>query len=73
MLIKSMHFPLLHRAFYAMSLSQTGDNNWYLDSGATNHMTADASTLSQRGDYYGNDQIIVGNGQALPIATVREY
>uniref|UniRef100_A0A5B7BD59 Retrotransposon Copia-like N-terminal domain-containing protein n=1 Tax=Davidia involucrata TaxID=16924 RepID=A0A5B7BD59_DAVIN len=43
--------------------SQTNPNLWLTDSGATNHVTADFSTLSISDVYQGEDQLSVGNGQ----------
>ncbi|GAA0157982.1 transmembrane signal receptor [Lithospermum erythrorhizon] len=43
------------------------DPSWYIDSGATNHITADLNNLSLYHDYHGSDKISVGNGQTLPI------
>uniref|UniRef100_A0A2N9ITA1 Protein kinase domain-containing protein n=1 Tax=Fagus sylvatica TaxID=28930 RepID=A0A2N9ITA1_FAGSY len=39
------------------------DENWYADSGATHHLTADLANLNVRADeYHGQEQIRVGNG-----------
>ena len=43
------------------------DHNWYPDSGATNHSTTDVNNLMQNDDYYGNDQVHMGDGAGLPI------
>ncbi|KAA0060627.1 Reverse transcriptase, RNA-dependent DNA polymerase [Cucumis melo var. makuwa] len=39
------------------------DSNWYVDSGATNHVTADYSNLSNASEYSGIEHVIVGNAQ----------
>ena len=44
------------------------DPLWYPDSGATAHITPDASNLSTHTTYTGKDKVIVGNGTALPIS-----
>ena len=42
------------------------DPNWYTDSGATHHQTADLANLNLHADdYNGPDQIRVGNGTGL--------
>ena len=42
------------------------DPNWYTDSGATHHRTADLASLNLHADdYNGPDQIRVGNGTGL--------
>ena len=43
------------------------DPNWYPDSGATHHMTPDVSHLTERMDYHGGEQVLVGNGKGLHI------
>ncbi|KAK1615934.1 hypothetical protein QYE76_021451 [Lolium multiflorum] len=40
------------------------DPNWYMDSGATDHMTADLERLTTHDRYKGNDQVHVANGSA---------
>lgn len=46
------------------------DASWYVDSGATNHMTNDLSNLQLSTPYQGLEQVAVGNGQQLPITAV---
>ncbi|XP_060672950.1 uncharacterized protein LOC132803649 [Ziziphus jujuba] len=41
-----------------------GDPNWYLDSGATNHVVADGGNLMHQFDYSGNNKLLVGNSQS---------
>lgn len=41
---------------------------WYVDTGASAHMTASPSTLKFSQPYSGKDQVIVGNGDSLPIS-----
>ncbi|KAB5551985.1 hypothetical protein DKX38_009296 [Salix brachista] len=55
------------QAYYSSSNASTSDNAWYLDSGATNHITADPSNLHSKTDYKGNSHLLIGNGQSLPI------
>ncbi|PKU80705.1 Retrovirus-related Pol polyprotein from transposon TNT 1-94 [Dendrobium catenatum] len=45
----------------------TAATDWYLDSGASSHLTADPSHLSNPAPYSGNSQVIIGNGHHLPI------
>lgn len=44
------------------------DPNWYADSGALNHVTANQNFLNFSVDYAGNEWVIVGNGPQLPIS-----
>ena len=47
------------------------DNNWYADSGATHHLTADLANLNVcANEYQGHEQIRVGNGKSLSIKHV---
>ena len=42
-------------------------SNWFLDTGASTHMTLAYSTLDQSTTYTGKDCVIIGNGASLPI------
>ncbi|KAI0493314.1 hypothetical protein KFK09_027591 [Dendrobium nobile] len=42
-------------------------NEWFLDSGASAHLTSDSTQLQQSQPYQGSNQIVLGNGQQLPI------
>lgn len=57
----------IEAAMHTMSLNPP-DENWYMDTGATSHMTASQGTLSS---YFNmsnlNRNIIVGSGQGIPI------
>jgi hypothetical protein len=64
------HDPSAHlaEAFNALcSVSGTEASDWFLDIGASAHMTPAHSTLDQSTTYMGNDCVIVGNGASLPI------
>ena len=50
-----------------MHVASSSDPNWYLDSGATNHMTHDARTFNSSTSHTPTDQVVVGNGDFLPI------
>uniref|UniRef100_A0A2N9HLD4 Integrase catalytic domain-containing protein n=1 Tax=Fagus sylvatica TaxID=28930 RepID=A0A2N9HLD4_FAGSY len=43
---------------------------WLTDSGASDHITANASTLNTQTPYQGTEQVTVGNGQNLPIQSI---
>jgi len=43
------------------------DPNWYVDSGATHHLTADMANLAVHSEYQGPDRVHMGNGTCLPI------
>lgn len=42
------------------------DTNWCPDSGASNHVTANANNLVEHIAYHGNEQVHVSNGMRLP-------
>nr|KYP67626.1 hypothetical protein KK1_023970 [Cajanus cajan] len=52
---------------YESSQNTTYDDQWYLDSGATNHLTPDLSNLGSKSDYTGQEKITIGNGQVIGI------
>ncbi|KAL5804238.1 hypothetical protein ACOSQ3_031038 [Xanthoceras sorbifolium] len=51
-------------AYYA-SLESVQDQSWYMDSGATNHVTSDLGNLSLKSEYRGDNRLTVGNGQQI--------
>lgn len=59
----------LINTFNTVSLSQAPSSDWYIDSGASSHMTSDAGTLSFSSQPNPNtpSHIIVGDGSPLPI------
>lgn len=46
------------------------DPNWYLDTGATDHVQPDLQNLSIADEYQGSDHLQVGNGNHLPISHI---
>ncbi|KAL5794470.1 hypothetical protein ACOSP7_003064 [Xanthoceras sorbifolium] len=51
--------------------STVQDPHWYIDSGATNHITSDIGNLSLHSSAYKrNESLAVGNGQTLPISHI---
>nr|KYP53212.1 Retrovirus-related Pol polyprotein from transposon TNT 1-94 [Cajanus cajan] len=55
------------QAMIAGSQNMVYDDQWYPDSGATNHLTSDLNNLGSKTDYTGQDKIHMGNGQAIGI------
>ena len=43
------------------------DDNWYMDSGATSHMTTNPGTLTSYSSLSNHNGIIVDNGSTVPI------
>lgn len=60
----------LSNSFAGMRITHSYDPNWYPDTGATNHMTGDARSMTHKSEYVGNDKVMVGNGDSLPIANI---
>jgi histone deacetylase 1/2 len=72
-----------HRCFKRFDASVTGppqksvssaqtssygiDTNWYVDSGATDHITSELDKLSVRGKYQGGDQVHTASGSGMAI------
>ena len=48
-------------------MSGNETSNWFLDTGASTHMTPTHSTLGQSITCTGKDCVIIGNGASLPI------
>nr|KYP53124.1 hypothetical protein KK1_024946 [Cajanus cajan] len=55
------------QAMFAGSQNMVYDDQWYPDSGATNHLTPDLNNLGSKTEYTGQDKIHMGNGQAIGI------
>jgi hypothetical protein len=53
-----------------MVSSSGADKNWYLDSGATDHITGELEQLIMQQQYNGNEQIQATNGAGMDIAHV---
>lgn len=57
---------LVH-ALNAMTLQQPDSTNWYVDSGASNHLTSDAGNLLSSQPSSHSQHVVVGDGTRLPI------
>lgn len=55
------------QAMFVGSQTMAYDDQWYPDSGATNHLTPDLTNLSSRTSTSGHDKIHMGNGQPIDI------
>ncbi|PKU66658.1 Retrovirus-related Pol polyprotein from transposon TNT 1-94 [Dendrobium catenatum] len=53
-------------ALFGSSETQNQDD-WYLDSGASTHLTADSAHLTNTEPYTGSSQFVLGNGKHIPI------
>ncbi|KAJ1685430.1 hypothetical protein LUZ63_016820 [Rhynchospora breviuscula] len=52
------------------STSSAGVTDWFLDSGATHHVTSDINNLSSFEPYTGADQLHIGDGKGLQITHI---
>ncbi|XP_031278003.1 uncharacterized protein LOC116136437 [Pistacia vera] len=55
---------------YIATPSIVHDDAWYMDSGATDHVTSDFSQLTGSTSYAGSEQLQVGNGELLFISDI---
>lgn len=58
------------QSFSFMNLEDVQPTVWYPDSGASTHMTPDPSTLTSHTPYFGSSQVMVGDGNLLPIKSI---
>jgi hypothetical protein len=54
----------------AAAMGSGHDNNWYTDSGATDHVAGDLEKLAIRNKYAGNDQIHTASGSSMKISHI---
>ena len=67
---------MIENAFFALGISgktQKSTSKWYLDSGASHHMTNSSHQFSQLKPYYRNLRINTADGGSIPIAVVGEF
>ncbi|KAI3514490.1 hypothetical protein L1887_12931 [Cichorium endivia] len=60
----------LAQAFTSQCHVNNGSPDWYVDSGATAHMTPDIQHTSQPAPHTGNMHVIFGNGDRLPVSHI---
>lgn len=53
---------------FTAAVGSEADQSWFMDSGASNHVTNDENQLSSAGKYAGKKTLMVGNGSKLSIA-----
>lgn len=64
---------MIASAFSALGLQHKGSvvsSRWFVDSGASNHMTGSSDLLNNIRCYTGSQHIQIANGSTLPIAAV---
>ena len=55
---------------YVANLEDSSHEGWYLDSGATHHITNNMANMHVREEFKGLDQLTIGNGQGLIITHI---
>ena len=67
----AQHGPVLDanlaQAFYSQCHVSENSLDWYVDSGATTHMTSTLNGLSFSTPYLGPDRVTFRNGNSLPV------
>ena len=52
---------------YIASLTSVNDASWFLDSGATHHVTSTIDSMNTNSEYSGTGKLALGDGSKLPI------
>jgi hypothetical protein len=68
--LKKKQSAHLAEAFSACSIQELNNPEWFPDSNATSHMTNNPGNLDDPATYSGNERLMVGNGQSLPISHI---
>ena len=55
---------------YVANVEGSTDEGWYLDSGATHHITNNMANMHVREEFKCSDQLTIGNGQGLVITHI---
>ena len=55
---------------YLASPSMATNKAWYMDSGATYHVTSQDNAMSEKTEYIGSRKLVVGNGDTLTISHI---
>ncbi|RVW65725.1 Retrovirus-related Pol polyprotein from transposon RE1 [Vitis vinifera] len=57
-------------AMVASASNNPADESWYLDSGASHHLTQNLGNLTSTSPYTGTDRVTIGNGKHLSISNI---
>jgi hypothetical protein len=60
----------LATAFHAQCHVNTGGPDWYVDTGATDHMTSSPINFNKPTNYMGDAKVTFRNGKTLPVLTL---
>ncbi|KAH9717592.1 retrovirus-related pol polyprotein from transposon RE2 [Citrus sinensis] len=57
-------------AAYVANFEGPADEGWYLDNGATHHLTNNMENMHVRDEFNGNEKLIIGNGKGMSITPI---
>lgn len=60
----------LQTSFPNQKYTVHSNGSWFMESRATHHMTQDLYTLQHYTPYYGDEQVIIGNGKSHPVLNI---
>ena len=63
---------IIHNRQYSTSISSFNHSEWFLDTGASDHITGNPGNLHSLTPYHGSDGVMVGNGHTLLITHIGE-
>ena len=63
-------YAYTHGAAFMANFEGAADDGWYLDSGATHHLTNNIENLQISEEFKGTDQLVISNGQGLSITHI---
>jgi len=66
--LKKKQSANIAEAFSACTVQDFNNHEWFPDSGATSHITNNSENLDVSTVYTGNERVLIGNGQSLPIS-----
>ena len=58
------------QAYLTYSTSDNINDSWFIDSGATHHVTADGKSLNTKTEYSGTGKLSIGDGSQLSISHI---
>lgn len=68
--VQGAHYGHFSQPSENLSQSSLLDPSWFVDSGATNHITSNLNNLSLHAPYNGVDKMSVGNCKLLYISSI---
>jgi hypothetical protein len=66
--LKKKQSTNIAETFSVCTVQDFNNHEWFLDSGATSHITNNPDNLDVSTVYTNNERVLVGNGQSLPIS-----